>query len=90
MNNETEESNNTIDNDKEPSKKNDRANKPGFLDVVKSVVSAMFGIQSDANRERDFNTGKASDYIIGGVIFTVVFVIVLFKIVGSVIESSGS
>ena len=62
---------------------------PGPLDVVKSVLAAMFGVQSPENRERDFKHGKASHFIITGIILTVIFVIVLITIVSSIVEEAG-
>ena len=69
--------------------KQDEENKqkkaPGPLDVMKSVLAAMIGVQSDENRERDFEQGKASHFIIGGIIFVIVFIIVLMNVVSSVV-----
>ena len=62
---------------------------PGPLDVVKSVLAAMFGVQSPENRERDFKHGKASHFIIAGIVLTVIFVIVLINIVTSIVEEAG-
>ena len=62
---------------------------PGPFDVMKSVLAAMIGVQSDENRERDFHQGKASHFIIGGIVFVIIFIIVLMSIVSGVIESAG-
>jgi hypothetical protein len=62
---------------------------PGIFDIVKSILAAVLGVQSDANRERDFNSGKASHYIIGGIIFVVIFILTLVSIVSSVLEASA-
>lgn len=62
---------------------------PGPLEVVKSVLAAMFGVQSDENRERDFKHGKASHFIIAGIVLTVIFVIVLINIVSSIVKDAG-
>lgn len=62
---------------------------PGPLEVVKSVLAAMFGVQSPENRERDFKHGKASHFIITGIILTVIFVLVLVNIVSSIVEEAG-
>jgi len=62
---------------------------PGPFDVVKSVLAGMFGVQTEANRERDFKHGKASHFIIVGIIFTVIFVLVLINIVSNIVESAG-
>lgn len=45
----------------------------GFFNIVKSSLAAAFGIQSQANRERDFKHGKPVHFIIAGIVTTVVF-----------------
>lgn len=62
---------------------------PGPFEVIKSVLAAMFGVQSDQNRERDFKHGKASHFIIAGIILTVIFVLVLVNIVSSIVKDAG-
>lgn len=62
---------------------------PGLFDVVKSVLAAAFGVQSEENRERDFKHGKASHFIAVGIAFTVIFVLVLIAIVSNVVENAG-
>ena len=42
---------------------------PGLFDVVKSVLAAAFGVQSEENRERDFKHGKASHFIASSRVF---------------------
>jgi hypothetical protein len=59
--------------------------KPGFFDIVGSVVSAAFGVQSSKNRARDFTGGSAAPYIIGGIIFTVVFILAIVAVVKTVV-----
>ncbi|MGB1262849.1 MAG: DUF2970 domain-containing protein [Cognaticolwellia sp.] len=58
-----------------------------FKDTFKSVGAAFFGVQSDKNRERDFNQGKLSHFIIAGVIAVVLFIAALIAIVSLVIPS---
>lgn len=55
--------------------------KPSWLQVVGSVLAAAFGVQSTANRERDFAGGSAKVYIIAGIIFTVLFVFLILTVV---------
>ena len=62
---------------------------PGPLQVIKSVIAAMFGVQTEENRERDFKHGKASHFIIAGVVLTVIFVLVLINIVTGIVEDAG-
>lgn len=49
--------------------------------VIGSVLAAGFGVQSSSNRERDFNQGSARQFIIAGIVFTVMFVGALISVV---------
>lgn len=42
-----------------------------------SVLAAFFGVQSSRNRERDFTRGKASHFILLGVLATVLLIAIL-------------
>ena len=42
--------------------------------VTKSVLAAMFGVQSEANRRHDFQHGKPWHFIIGGILGTLAFI----------------
>lgn len=59
--------------------------KPTITQVIRSVLAAVIGIQSDANRQRDLKEGYLSVYLIGGVIFTVLFVIGLVYLVSTIL-----
>ncbi len=52
-----------------------------FPQLVKSTLAAFIGVQSNANRERDFTHGKASHFIWMGLLFGLVFVLTLVGIV---------
>lgn len=54
---------------------------PGTLAVAFSVIAAAFGVQSEAARERDFSQGSPLPYIIGGLVFTVLFVLTIVGVV---------
>ncbi|MCQ8103380.1 DUF2970 domain-containing protein [Methylomonas sp. SURF-2] len=58
--------------------------KPSLLHVVKSVLAAAVGVQSDKNREMDFKHGSLPAYIIVGLIGTVLFILALVTIVSLV------
>ena len=60
--------------------------KPSISQVFRSVISAAFGVQSTANRERDFTGGSAAPYIIAGIIFTVLFIIAIVSVVRLVLS----
>ncbi|MFI8382567.1 DUF2970 domain-containing protein [Pseudomonas sp. NPDC079086] len=65
-------------------------NKPLTLwEMLQSVLSAALGVQSGKNRSRDFSRGKPSHFIILGVLFTAVFVLVIFGIVKLVLHLAG-
>jgi len=48
-----------------------------LIEVIQSILWALLGVQKSKNHKRDFTKGKASHYIIVGVIMTIVFVMVL-------------
>lgn len=54
---------------------------PGFWTVVKSVLAAMFGVQSSANHERDFQHGRFSHYLVIGLVFTFLFIVSVWGLV---------
>ena len=57
---------------------NEKRKGTGFFSVVQSVLAAGFGVQSRANRERDFKDGKAIHFIIAGVIGTALFMLIIW------------
>ncbi len=59
--------------------------KPTITQVIKSILAAVIGIQSDANRQRDLKEGYLSVYLIGGLIFTVLFVSGLVFLVSNIL-----
>jgi len=61
----------------------------GFMQVVKSVLSGMFGVQSSKNRERDFTKGKPIHYVVVGLLFTVIFILTLVGVVKLVLHFAG-
>jgi len=60
-----------------------------FTELLQSVLAAAFGVQSGKNRSRDFSRGKPSQFIAIGILFTAVFVLLLFVIVKVVLYFSG-
>ncbi len=59
--------------------------KPTITQVIKSVLAAAIGVQSNDNREKDFTHGSLSTYVIAGLIFTVLFVSGLIFLVSAVL-----
>jgi len=56
-----------------------------FLQMLGSTVAAALGVQSSANRKRDFSKGKAIHFIFLGIAFTVVFVLAVIGVVNLVL-----
>ncbi len=71
-------------NENEPQDKSGKQTKVSWWAVVKSVLSAMLGVQSAKNRERDFTQGKPHQYIIIGIIATLLFIFTLVFVVSMV------
>ena len=66
----------------------DSQNKPNLLQVIWSVLAALFGVQSASNRERDFNRGKPGDYIAVYVVLVVALVVAVAVVVAMVLRST--
>jgi hypothetical protein len=62
---------------------------PGFFDVMKSVLAAFLGIQSSANHERDFAHGKPLHYVLIGLLFTGLFILIVWGVVRLVLRLAG-
>ncbi len=61
-----------------------------FAQLLKSVMAAFLGVQSNANRERDFKHGKISHFIVIGLLFGLIFVLTLVGVVQLVLHFTGS
>lgn len=55
--------------------------RPGFLATLQSVLAAAFGVQSGKKRAEDFASAGPLPYIVGGILFTVAFVLTLVLVV---------
>ncbi len=64
--------------------------KPTIWQVILSVLGAMFGVQSQKVRERDFQQASPLIYIVIGLIAVFLFVLLLYGLVKWVIFASGS
>ena len=62
---------------------------PTFLQMLQSVLAAAFGVQSGKNRARDFSHGKPSHFIVLGILFTTLFVLVLLGIANLAMHLAG-
>ncbi|MGB1556568.1 MAG: DUF2970 domain-containing protein [Oceanococcaceae bacterium] len=68
---------------------NPESDRPGFWQVLWSTLAAFFGVQNRSNRERDFTRGKASHFILMGLMVTVAFVVVLAAAVKLALAAAG-
>ena len=58
-----------------------------FWQLLLSTLAAFIGVQSNANRERDFTHGKISHFIAIGVLFGITFVLTIVTVVKVVMAS---
>jgi len=58
---------------------------PPLKQVIKSVLAAAIGVQSTENRERDFEGGSLSSYIIVGAIVVLLFILTLVTLVSFIL-----
>ena len=63
--------------------------RPGMLGVLRSVGAAFFGVQSEANRRRDFTHGKLIHYVVAGAAATIVLVVAIWALVQIVLATAG-
>ena len=73
----------------EHQKQNEDQKHVSIWKVAASVVAAMFGVRGSKARERDFTKGRPVDYIIVGLVFTVLFILVLVGVVTLVMNLAG-
>ena len=69
--------------------RDDQQNAPSLLQVLGSVLASMFGVQSNRRREQDFAHGKPSQYILIGLVVTLVFILVVWGVVNLVMKLAG-
>ena len=76
-------------NDTEESRPEEQA-QLSFGQLLKSTFFAFLGVQSNANRERDFTQGRMSHFIWMGLLFGVVFVLMIIGVVQLVLHFTGN
>ena len=69
-------------------KPNKNPNKPSLGAVIKSILAAGIGVQSDKNRTRDFEQGNPLTFIVGGIVFTLLFIATVATVVGFVLSNN--
>lgn len=53
-------------------------NKPNFFQIIGSVLSAIFGVQNNKNRERDFTQGNIKYFI---AVYAVIVIFIIFGMI---------
>ena len=76
-------------NSPEQSHEYEEERKPGFWQVVISVLAAALGVNSRKNQERDFQSSSPLPFIVGGLIFGVIFIVAVALVVAIVLEQAG-
>lgn len=61
----------------------------GPLSVLASVLRSWFGVQSEANRQRDFASQDPAPFIVAGLLFTVGLVVAVIVVVKLALASAG-
>ena len=67
----------------------EKENKLTILQVFGSVISSFVGVRSNEKRERDFSRGRARDFVIVGILLTVLFVLAIWGLVQLVMSLAG-
>ncbi len=60
-----------------------------FWQTLWSTAAAAFGVQTEDARQRDFSHGSPANFILAGLVFTVIFVVALVLIVKLVLSNVG-
>lgn len=59
--------------------------KPTLLQIIASVLAALFGVQSNKARMRDFQHGNAWIFIIMGLVAVILFVLTIYGVVSVIL-----
>ena len=62
---------------------------PSVWEVIKSVLAAFFGVQSDNVRQRDFAQGRPWIFIIVGILLATFLVLLIYAAVRIILSESG-
>ena len=69
--------------------RNDKSERVTWWQVISSTLYAAIGVQKRSNRERDFSRGRPLQFIIAGIVFTAVFVLIVALVVRMVLAQAG-
>jgi hypothetical protein len=67
--------------------KKDSSN-PGFWRILQSTLAGAIGVQSNKNREKDFENGNIWVFIASGIIFTLLFILTITTVVRLAISAN--
>ncbi|MGE0486627.1 MAG: DUF2970 domain-containing protein [Gammaproteobacteria bacterium] len=59
-------------------------------ETLGSILAAAIGVQSNKNRERDFRRGSARNYIVLGLLATLLFILAVYGAVRLVLGLAGA
>jgi hypothetical protein len=71
-------------------KNNQQEESLALWEVFQGVFAMFIGVQSEANRERQFKYGKLHQFIIVGIVVTVVFVLHIILLVKFALSWAGA
>jgi len=71
------------------SENNENQRKVGFFSIMKSALSALIGVQKDANRIRDFESGKFWHFFLAGFIVVALFMLTMWLWVQAMLKSAA-
>ena len=60
-----------------------------FLRAIRSVMSAMIGVQKKKNLQEDFSKKSAMPFIVAGILMTFVFIMTLWLVVKIALSTSA-
>jgi len=66
--------------------KNKKTQGPGVFKIIQSVAAGALGVQSNKRHEEDFSGHSPWPYIVGGLLFTAIFVGTLIVVVRVVLS----
>jgi hypothetical protein len=64
--------------------------RPSFLEIIKSVFTALIGVQSSRVHEQDFGHGRPSPYIFVSIALLTLIVLVLVGLVRLILHLTSS
>ncbi len=66
------------------------SDKPTFWQTLMSVLASFFGVQSERNRERDFQNGRPLHYVLTGLLMAALFVLMVILLVRWALSLAGA